>query len=79
MHFSVNFAEFSITSFFTKQLRWLLIVAKGCLLLSFKEATKALIDNSSAKSTNTEVILGINLNHESNFNDHTNSSCKTRV
>ena len=49
---------------------------KSNLIMSFTEATNAIIDGYPIDSNKTEVLLGITINHELKFDDHVNYLCK---
>ena len=45
---------------------------KSHLIMSCAEATTAVIDGLPIDSSKTEVLLGITIDHELNFDDHVN-------
>ena len=49
---------------------------KSHLLMSGTEATHANVDGSMIKSSQKEILLGINLDSELKFEDHVNFMCK---
>ena len=49
---------------------------KSHLLMSGTEETHVNVDDSMIKSTQKEILLGINLNSELKFEDHVNFMCK---
>ena len=49
---------------------------KSHLLMSNPETTHANVDGSTIKSSQKEILLGINLNSELKFEDHVNFICK---
>ena len=49
---------------------------KSHLLMSGTETTHANVDGSMIKSSQKEILLGINLDSELKFEDHVNFMCK---
>ena len=49
---------------------------KSHLIMSCAEATTAMIDGLPIDSNKTEVLLGITIDHELQFDDHVNHLCK---
>ena len=49
---------------------------KSHLIMSYAEATTAMIDGLPIDSSKTEVLLGITIDHELKFDDHVNRLCK---
>ena len=50
--------------------------SKSHLLMSGTETTHANVDGSMIKSSQKEILLGINLDSELKFEDHVNFMCK---
>ena len=50
---------------------------KKHLIMSYAEATTAMIDGFPIDSSKIEVLLGITIDHELKFDDHVNHLCKT--
>ena len=49
---------------------------KSHLIMSFAEATTAMIDGLSIVLSKTDVFLGITIDHKLKFHDHANYLCK---
>ena len=49
---------------------------KSHILLSYSESSAALIDGSSIESNRKEILLGITIDRDLEFDEHVNNLCK---